>query len=49
MLAAAGVRIVEGRSTLLQAPCETPGAEPIESGIAAGAGLVVLDAVMDDV
>ncbi|MDA8317653.1 MAG: class I SAM-dependent methyltransferase [Actinomycetota bacterium] len=49
MLAAAGVRIVEGRSTLFRAPCETPVDEPVESGIAAGAGFVVLGAVKDDV
>lgn len=48
MLVAAGFKIVESRSTLVQAPCDTPVAEPVRRGVAAGAGFVALAAHRED-
>ncbi|MHB1584495.1 MAG: class I SAM-dependent methyltransferase [Acidimicrobiales bacterium] len=44
MLAVAGFRIVEARSTLFQAPSDEPVAEPVRSGAVGGAGFVALAA-----
>ena len=42
MLATAGFRLVEARSTLFQAPSEEPVVEPVQSGAVAGTGFVAL-------
>ena len=44
MLAVAGFRLVEARSTLFQAPSDEPVAEPVRSDVVAGAGFVALAA-----
>ena len=48
MLATAGFRLVEARSTLFQAPSEEPVVEPVQSGAVAGAGFVALAARRGD-
>ena len=48
MLATAGFRLVEARSTLFQAPSEEPVVEPVQSGSVAGAGFVALAARLGD-
>ena len=47
MLATAGFRLVECRSTLLQTPSDEPVAEPVRGGAVAGAGFVALAARRD--
>ncbi|MHB1850389.1 MAG: class I SAM-dependent methyltransferase, partial [Acidimicrobiales bacterium] len=47
LLATAGLRGVEARSTLLQAPSDEPVAEPVRGGAVAGAGFVALAARRD--
>lgn len=47
LLAAAGFRIVDSRSILLQAPGKDPVAEPVQRGAVAGAGFVALAAIAD--
>ena len=42
MLATAGFRLVEARSTLFQAPGDEPVVEPVRGGAVAGAGFVAL-------
>ncbi len=44
-LLSAGFTVVDGRSTLLQAPGREPAEEPVRRGIAPGAGFVALSAV----
>jgi hypothetical protein len=48
MLVAAGFKIVESRSTLMQAPSDTPVAESVRCGIASGAGFVALAGLKSD-
>ena len=47
LLAAADFRIVDSRSTLLQAPSDGPVAEPVQRGVADGAGFVALAAMTE--
>ncbi len=48
MLVAAGFKIVESRSTLMQAPSDTPVAESVRRGVASGAGFVALAGLKSD-
>ena len=47
MLATAGFRLVECRSTLLQTPSDEPVAEPVHLGVVVGAGFVALAVRLD--
>jgi len=48
MLATAGFRNADSCSTLLQAPCDGPVNEPVQGGVAAGAGFVALAVQRED-
>ena len=48
MLTTAGIRLVDARSTLLQAPGDEPVAEPVRDSAVAGAGFVALAAQRED-
>ena len=48
MLTTAGFRLVDARSTLLQAPGDEPVAEPVRSDAVAGAGFVAIAARRED-
>lgn len=48
LLAAAGLRVIDGRSTLFQSPDGPPAAEPLRHGVVGGAGFVGIAATRND-